>query len=227
MNTSVRVPPSVFTLMMEEVVLMSFQFLKHILTLIILAPVWNSVGHRCHQIYRFDLFSPVSHSRKHRFGNWEIWNLIWLLKLYDSQMSHLPALNLNFCEVISSLGKWVSGGSILERSIMGKCTVGANKDSSETVDISWKLREKEWQRERERERGKLYGNSSWGGLNGVKIKFSQAGVDHDGVCGILKAIGMAMSSLEEMGLALSSSVKQGGCNTAISFANTKKFNAEC
>lgn len=136
MNTSVRVPPSVFTLMMEEVILMSFQFLKPILTLIILAPVWNSVGHSCHQIYRFDLFSPVSHSRKHRFGNWEIWNLIWLLKVYDSQMSHLPALNLNFCEVISFLGKWVSGGSILEGSIMRKCTVGAKKDSSETADIS-------------------------------------------------------------------------------------------
>lgn len=35
------------------------------------------------------------------------------------------------------------------------------------------------------------------------------GYDGDGMCSIMKAIGMAMSSLKEMGLALSLPIKQG------------------
>lgn len=122
MNTSVRVPPSVFTLMMEASDLdvlwylkAQFNSQKHPCSDNFSINL-NSVGHRWHQIYGFQSFSPMSYRRRSRAWQREIWNLIWLLKLNDSQISHLPALSLDFCEVISSLKWWFWNFSCLSLS---------------------------------------------------------------------------------------------------------------
>lgn len=91
MNTSVKAPPSVFTLPMKAgdleclVVFKDLiQFLKHILALIILHRTgiqWDIGATKStdfnyfHQCYRIESMGFY----------WQIWSLLWLLKFYDSQ----------------------------------------------------------------------------------------------------------------------------------------------